>query len=159
MPDRLAPAVTALLLLAGCAAQPVDTASPDALGYIDSPLPLDNADWSNPTEVEMRLSSYAFSPAQLSIQPDKAYSLTLVNVSEDTHTFTSEAFFKAIVVRELVSSKRLLERPKLRSIGLDAGETKVLEFVAVRPGTYELACNMPFHYAAGMKGTLVVEER
>lgn len=163
MPDRrsaVAPSLAlSLLLLAGCAPPPTTVAPSGATGYIEAPQPIDNAVWHDAANVGVTLSNYAFMPPRMAFIPDQPYRLTLSNVSDEEHTFTAEEFFKAIAVRRLTGADGERLRPNLLSIGFEAGETKVLEFVPIRPGTYEFICTRPFHTAFGMAGTIEIQDR
>lgn len=147
-----------LLLMAGCSAQPARLAPADAPGYVDAPEALEAANWGQATEVELLLSSYDFTPDRLTFVTGKPYRLKLTNTAGSDHTFTAPGFFRAIAVRRLVSREGEETNPRLEEIGFDPGETKTLEFIAVRPGSYDFLCDLPLHEIFGMQGSAFIEE-
>ncbi len=145
-----------LVALAGCspARDLYGTAAPGYVG--DAAARVAAADWSRTETVDVALSEYAFTPAELTFRAGTAYRLRLRNTGTATHFFVSDGFFKAIAVRRLKTAGGEVKATYLRSIVLPPGAVKELTFVAVRPGTYRLECTAPFHAAFGMVGRLRV---
>ena len=144
-----------LTFLAGCAAR--DVVATDASGYLaDAPDQIAAADWSKAKGVEIAMSEYSFAPEHLQFKKGQPYRLHLVNTGFQPHTFTSEPFFKAIAVQKLTSNEQDVPSPRLKSIGVAAGEAKDLYFVAVTSGTYPFDCSEPLHHTFGMTGTILV---
>jgi uncharacterized cupredoxin-like copper-binding protein len=153
---RSAAAITALLALAGCAATDVMATDPGAY-LADAPERIAAADWARATTLEMALSEFKYAPATLHLRAGEPYRLRLVNRGVEAHDLTSPAFFQAIAVQKLATPKGELAAPKLRSIGVSAGEAKELFFVPVVPGRYAFDCDEPLHALFGMTGEAVIE--
>lgn len=144
------------LLVAGCVAA-VDEFAEAPAGYVqDVDRRVAAADWSEAQVVTLSLTEYAFSPVPLTFAAGKPYRLILNNDGETTHFFVSGEFFKAIAARRLETPDGVIATPRLESIALRPGSTKILEFVPIRPGKYELECTAPLHAAFGMVGTIEV---
>ena len=80
-----------------------------------------------------------------------------MNWDTQVHDFSSDSFFKAIATGELAGPGGRTAAPRLRSIGLNGGETKDLTFVLVVAGTYPFDCREFLHDTFGMTGTAVIE--
>lgn len=139
----------ALLLVAACGRLEDRYGEPGS-GYVeDAAARTAAADFSKAEAVTVGLDSFEFAPDALVFRAGRPYSLTLVNHGKGGHTFTAPEFFRAIAVRSQAS---LLE-----SIALEAGQSRTLEFVPVRAGTYELECERPLHGVFGMTGSIRIE--
>jgi plastocyanin len=105
---------------------------------------------SQPTQVEVKLSSFAFSPATLRLPAGQSVTLHLVNDSSGGHNFSAPQFFAASQVDPHDSSlivKGTVEVPKHAS--------KDIRLVATA-GEYPLRCTHAFHSTFGMTGKIVV---
>jgi uncharacterized cupredoxin-like copper-binding protein len=148
--------LAALLAATGCTA--TDVVSGDSAGYLaDAPQRVAAADWSRAQTVEVALSEFKYVPAAFRFRSGEPYRLRFVNRGVEPHDFTAEPFFKAIAVQKLATKDGDVAAPKLRSIGLNAGETKELFFVPIVPGRYSFDCDEPLHALFGMNGEAVIE--
>ena len=153
---RKALVFTTALLIAGCAPA-VDELAEAPGGYVaDIADRVDAVPWSEAQVVTVSLADYAFSPARLSFAAGKPYRLILKNEGKSTHLFVSGGFFRAIAARSLKTPDGVIATPRLKSIAVNSGSTKVLDFVPVKPGNYELECTIPLHAVFGMVGTIEV---
>ena len=144
-----------LIFLVGCTAH--DVHATNASGYLaDAADQVAAADWSKAEMIEIDMSEFSFAPDRLHFSKGQPYRLHLVNTGFEPHTFTSEPFFKAIAVQKLTSDVQDVASPRLKSIGVAAGEAKDLYFVAVTSGTYLFDCSEPLHHTFGMTGTILV---
>jgi plastocyanin len=107
-------------------------------------------DWSVAEQVTLTMTEYRFSPAQLSFRRGAAYRLRLVNQGAELHEFTAPAFLAAIDLRDAA-----VLAPGHSEVVIVARSEKELDFVARRPGHYDLTC--ADHDWAGMVGGIVIE--
>lgn len=100
--------------------------------------------------VEVRLSNFAFSPAEIRLQAGRAYTLRLVDTASGGHDFAAPAFFAAAHIAPEDASRIVKGR-----IALRGGETALVRLVPAA-GTYRLRCTHFGHAAFGMTGRIVV---
>jgi uncharacterized cupredoxin-like copper-binding protein len=148
-------ACTALTVAACAPKQAVLTSPPP--GYLqDAPARAAAVDWSKAETVMIELSEYTFTPDKLTFAAAQPHRLQISNKGSTTHTFTSEAFFKAIAARKLHTPQEDVASPYLANLVLAPGGVDEIEFVAVTPGTYSLECSEPLHAAFGMTGEITI---
>jgi uncharacterized cupredoxin-like copper-binding protein len=107
----------------------------------------------SPEEVHISLTSYAFTPATITLKSGTAYRLHLTNDSKKTHDFTAAEFFAASTVAP--EDKAKLEEES--EVEVDAGKSVDVTVTPNRAGTYPLTCSHFLHASFGMKGTIVVQ--
>ena len=103
-------------------------------------------------EVRVSLTSYAFTPATITLKAGTAYRLHLTNDSKKGHDFTAAEFFAASTVAPA-------DRAKLEDdseVEVDAGKAADITVTPNRAGTYPLTCSHFLHTTLGMQGTIVV---
>jgi uncharacterized cupredoxin-like copper-binding protein len=153
---RILVSALALAALTACASGDVVRQTPPE-GYLqDAPARVAAANWSTAETVEVVLTEYAFAPAALTFEAGKPYRLLLRNAGSSTHTFTAPGFFQAIAVQKLVSADGEQALPYVENIEVPAGGSKELTFLAVRAGSYPLACSVFLHDAFGMTGDITI---
>ena len=108
-------------------------------------------DWSRAPRIEVRLSSFDFTPSTLHLNAGRPVVLHLVNTGSGGHDFTAPAFFAGAQVR-----------PQDRgAIGKGSVELRGRQSVDValvpKAGDYALKCSHAFHKAFGMTGRIVVD--
>ena len=106
-------------------------------------------DWSKADVVTVTMTEYRFEPDHLSFHRAMPYRLHLENRGSETHDFSATDFFRSVNLRNpgvMGSSGTVVVKP---------GEHKDIDFVALRPGTYELKC--ADHDWAGMTGMISVD--
>lgn len=132
-------ALTATAGLASCATtQPiVPRVAPDV-------------DFSQAQTVEVRLSSYDYTPEEIRLEAGRPYALKLTNVADMGHDFTAPEFFAAARVRPADASKIADGQ-----IELAPGATATVHLVPMA-GTYKLVCTHTGHALLGMTGRIVV---
>jgi plastocyanin len=104
-------------------------------------------------QVHISLTSYAFTPATITLKSGTSYRLHLTNDSSKSHDFTAAEFFAAATVA--AADKDKLEDD--REIEVDAGQSVDVTLTPNRAGTYPLTCSHFLHTTFGMKGTIVVQ--
>jgi uncharacterized cupredoxin-like copper-binding protein len=104
-------------------------------------------------EIHISLTSYAFTPAAITLKAGTAYRLHLTNDSSKGHDFTAAEFFAASTIAPE-------DRAKLEDdseVEVDAGKSADITVTPNRAGTYPLTCSHFLHTAFGMKGMIVVQ--
>ena len=107
-------------------------------------------DWSKADVVTVTMTEYRFDPDHLSFRHGVPYRLHLEDRGSEIHDFSAPDFFRAVSLRDpgvLGSSGN--------SVVVKPGEHKDIDFVALKPGTYELKC--ADHDWAGMTGMISVD--
>jgi len=137
-------------VLSGCAAnEPIRPTNQAAARLAD-------VDWSTAEQVEVDLSDYAFSPANVVLRQGQPYQLHLVNRSAgEEHTFSAPDFFRSVDLRPGAAADQALAAGG--EVVLAEGETADLYLVPLQAGRFDLECTEPFHPMFGMTGEIVVQ--
>ena len=109
-------------------------------------------DWSKAETVTVSMSSYAFTPAMLTLKANQPYKLVFTSTVTKDHDFAAPELFDAgTIAPEDMSkvSKGVVE--------VDDGGTVAVHFMPTKPGTYNFICDHFMHSMLGMKGTAVVQ--
>jgi len=146
-------ALTGMAILAGCGGDTGDVPPPVA----SAQSIVAKADWSKSQTIAVSLSSYAFTPAELTLQSGQPYKIHLTNGSDDTHTFSSAGFFKAVALQKVVVNG--VEAPSVSDDGVTLKEHQQadLYLVPVTTGTFGLFCDQPLHDSFGMHGHIMIK--
>ena len=104
-------------------------------------------------EIHVSLTSYAFTPATITLKSGTTYRLHLTNDSRKGHNFSAAEFFAASTVAPADRAK-LDEDSELE---IDAGKATDITLTPNRAGTYPLTCSHFLHTTLGMKGTIIVQ--
>lgn len=143
-------AIAGALLLAGCVGSIENTDAHGDDGHDDegdhhgeqaAPAPPPNGpiDLRLKAESGTKANELGITPNPIHIAVGKNVELTVTNNGGAPHTFTVHGYG--------LDTGRLMP-----------GETKVLSFNAAKKGTFEIMCDEPGHYQAGMKASFVVED-
>jgi uncharacterized cupredoxin-like copper-binding protein len=116
------------------------------------------------TELTVEATDFAYTPASITVPAGQPVTLTLNNTGAVEHDFVVDK----INVTDVEASDN---GPAMHhQMGGDApdydlhffagaGDTAVLKFTALEPGTYEIFCSIEGHKAAGMIGKLIVVDQ
>jgi plastocyanin len=98
--------------------------------------------------LEVKLSSFDFTPAVITLRAGQPVVLHLVNTGKGGHNFAAPQFFAAA---SGVSGP-------VRNGAVEVGGHKAVDVrVTPKRGTYRLRCTHTLHSTFGMKGKIVVE--
>jgi plastocyanin len=108
-------------------------------------------DWAHAQRVDVKLSSFDFTPSTLHLRAGHPVVLHLVNTGSGGHDFTAPAFFAAAQVQ-----------PRNRgAVAKGSVEVRSRQSVDValvpKVGDYPLKCSHAFHKTFGMTGRIVVD--
>ncbi|HEX8240998.1 MAG TPA: cupredoxin domain-containing protein [Allosphingosinicella sp.] len=104
-------------------------------------------DWAHAQRVEVKLSSFDFSPSTLHLRAGRPVVLHLVNTGSGGHDFTAPAFFAAAMMRKPAGKGSVEVR----------GHQSVDVALVPRAGDYPLKCSHAFHKTFGMTGRILVD--
>lgn len=123
-----------------------------APGAAASQEPLADPDWSRAQMVDVKLSSFSFDPATITLQHGQVYDLKLDNTASGGHDFAAKAFF---------AGARIMDGDKARlsagKVEVGGGQSVDIHLVAPGPGTYKVRCTHFLHAGFGMTGEIVVQ--
>jgi len=122
-----------------------------AATFFAVPASAQQPNWSHARIVEVKLSSFAFTPRAIHLRAGEPVILHLVNTAKGGHDFSATGFFAAAVVRPQDRSAMNNGTVELR------GHTVQDIAVTPRAGRYQLRCKHTFHTAFGMSGEIIVE--
>lgn len=108
-------------------------------------------DRAHAQKVEVKLSSFDFTPSTLHLHAGRPVVLHLVNTGSGGHDFTAPAFFKSAQVQpgsRGAVAKGSVEVPGHRSVDVA---------LVPKAGDYPLKCSHAFHKTLGMTGRIVVD--
>ena len=106
---------------------------------------------TEPRTVEVRLSSFDYSPREIRLRAGEPVILRLVNTSGGGHNFSAPAFFAAA---RLPAAEQGAVREG--SIEVRSRQSVSVRLVPAR-GTYRLRCTHTLHSTLGMRGRIIVE--
>lgn len=116
-----------------------------------TPAAASGPDWGTAPEVEVRLTSFAFTPARIELVAGHPYKLRLVNGASGGHNFHAKDFFAAAQIAPADQ-----EHVQKGTVEVAAHQTVELRLVAPAAGRYELNCSHFLHQSFGMSGEIVV---
>jgi plastocyanin len=101
-----------------------------------------------PRTIEVRLSSFDFTPTTIRLAAGRPAVLRLVNAGRGGHNFSAPEFFAAAVG---------VRGPVVDGTVEVAGRESVEVRLTPARGTYRLRCTHTLHTAFGMRGEIIVE--
>jgi uncharacterized cupredoxin-like copper-binding protein len=112
------------------------------------------------TELMVEMTDFAYSIPSLTIPAGRPVTLTLKNAGKVEHDFVIEEINATTNVIRDSGSDAHHAHGEQQNYDLHAsagvGDTTVLEFTALEPGTYHYFCSVEGHEEAGMVGELIV---
>jgi len=103
-----------------------------------------------PRTVEVRLTSFDFTPKTIHLRAGQPVTLRLVNPGNGGHDFSAPQFFAAA---RIAAGQAAIDRG---SIEVHGHQTVSVQLTPAR-GSYRLRCTHRLHSAFGMHGEIVVE--
>lgn len=112
------------------------------------------------TEITVEATDFAYNPVSVTVPAGQPVTLTLNNTGAVEHDFVVDK----INVTDVQASDtgpaahhQMGDMPKYDlHFFAKAGDTAILNFTALEPGTYEIFCSIEGHREAGMIGQLIV---
>lgn len=109
--------------------------------------------------VQIELSEYAFSPAQVTLKAGRAVTLKVVNTGRAVHMLAST--YLASQDLEIEGADMEVDAPSgVKYVKLQPGKSAEIKFTPARKGTFDFSCDVKTggrtHRDRGMKGQLVV---
>lgn len=101
--------------------------------------------------IEIAMSSFKYSPANITLRHGQSYVLHFVNQSDGGHNFVAKRFFEAAQITS-GDRKSVLNG----EVALKGGETEDIHLIAPAIGRYEAHCSHFMHSTFGMKAEVVV---
>ena len=150
----LAAPVVAAGLIAGCgsssqAAAPRAAKTPAKMPTANAPVAADAG------KVTVTTTEFAFAPTAITAKAGKL-KITLDNQGKIPHELVVLKSDQAAGALK-VSGGRVSEKSSAGEVSETAGGTTKSSTVTLKPGRYVYVCNIPGHYADGMRGTLTVK--
>jgi uncharacterized cupredoxin-like copper-binding protein len=112
------------------------------------------------TEITVELTDFSYSPSSITIPAGEPVVLTINNTGLVEHDFVVEKINVTDVSAQDSGSGHHMHGTDSSTYDLHAstgaGQTNVLQFTALEPGTYKIFCSVGGHIEAGMTAELVV---
>lgn len=121
--------------------------------------PADAADANRVIEIEGK-DDFTFEPASVTVSAGDVVTFRVTNVGVLPHDFTlgdTELQDEHDAEMAQMSSDQMDMHEEPNAFTLGPGETKEMTWHLTEPGELIYGCHIPGHYAAGMRGTIVVE--
>lgn len=110
-----------------------------------------SASFAQAQTIEVKLSSFDFTPSEIHLVAGTPYTLHIVNEATGGHDFTAPEFFGSS--RVAPDDIALVRNGQIE---LSGGAAATVHLVPAA-GTYKLICTHPGHALLGMKGTIIVD--
>jgi uncharacterized cupredoxin-like copper-binding protein len=108
-------------------------------------------DWAHAQRIEVKLSSFDFTPSTLHLRAGRPVVLHLVNTGSGGHDFTAPAFFAAAQVQPG-------NRGAIAQGSVEVRSRQSVDVALVpKAGDYSLKCSHAFHKTFGMTGRILVD--
>ena len=128
----------ALFALASCAYIPGGDNFNFNKCKVDYSEHLQGVDWEKAKKINVRIRQGDFTPTYIGLYMAQPYVLSIENADDYSHSFRAMDFFRAIALDGVrIGGGRFEAVDCLDGVGVPAGKTTQLRFVAVRDGTYE----------------------
>lgn len=106
---------------------------------------------SAPEHVTIKLSSFAITPSQITLEHGHSYVLDIENDSTSSHDFTAPTFFAAATIAPGDGAV-----PEKGRVELKGKQSAQIRLTINEAGDYAFHCSHPLHAAFGMKGVIHV---
>jgi len=102
--------------------------------------------------------TFSFEPPEIAVAEGETIAFEVTNEGEVPHEFVlGHDAFQQEHEAEMSEMGNELPADEPFAISVQPGDTKTLAWAFTEPGTFEYACHVSGHYAAGMVGTITVE--
>ena len=112
------------------------------------------------TEMTVDATDFAYSPESITVPAGQPVTLRLNNSGAVEHDFVIDKISVSDVEASETGPAMHHQMGEMPDYDLHfyakAGESAVLKFTPLEPGTYEIYCTIEGHREAGMRGTLIV---
>ena len=127
-------------------------------GHARSPVgaPGDAAKVSKVFDVRM-LDSMRFEPSSFEVRAGQTVKFVVTNAGQIRHEFGVGTHDEQQAHAEMMLADPEMKHEDGSVITVEPGQTKALIWRFARPGQYEVACQVPGHYPAGMMAKIVVK--
>ncbi len=109
------------------------------------------------TEFTIEMSDFAYDPDLIAVPAGEEITITLNNVGSVDHNWVVVTNGIQIEAESEIPDDRT-DFELLSSELVPAGSSTTLTFTAPTRGVYQIICDVPGHFTAGMEGRLGVEE-
>lgn len=109
------------------------------------------------TSFTVEMSDFAFEPSDVAVPPGEEITVTLNNVGSVDHNWVVLASGVQIEAESEIPEDRTGFELVASSV-IEAGDSATITFTAPDRGVYQIICDVPGHYTAGMEGRLGVDE-
>lgn len=115
------------------------------------------------TEITVEATDFAYNPVSVTVPAGQPVTLTLNNTGAVEHDFVVDKINVSDVQASDTGPAAHHQMGDAPEYDLHffarAGDTAVLNFTALEPGTYEIFCSIEGHKEAGMIGQLIVVDQ
>ena len=115
------------------------------------------------TEITVKATDFAYSPASITVPVGQPVTITLDNEGAVEHDFVVDKISVTDVEAREIGPAMHHQMGEMPDYDLhfysNAGDSAVLKFTAMEPGTYEIYCTIKGHKEAGMIGKLIVVDQ
>ena len=127
-------------------------------GHARSPVgaPGDAAKVSKVFDVRM-LDSMRFEPSSFEVRAGQTVKFVVTNAGQIRHEFGVGTHDEQQAHAEMMLADPDMKHEDGAVISVEPGQIKALIWRFARPGQYEVACQVPGHYPAGMMAKIVVK--
>ncbi|MBL4757818.1 MAG: cupredoxin family protein [Rhizobiales bacterium] len=125
-------------------------------------VPGDAAEVKRTIEVTMRETAdgdMIFEPSSIEIHKNETIRFVVANAGDLTHEFVLDNHDGVIEHKALMERFPEMEHDDPNSVRLESGQSSELFWHFTNAGSFEFACLIPGHYAAGMKGDIAVSDQ
>ncbi|MDH3189422.1 MAG: plastocyanin/azurin family copper-binding protein [Acidimicrobiia bacterium] len=104
---------------------------------------------------------FSFDPSEITVTVGEVVTFRITNTGVVPHDFTlgdqeTQEEHEAEMM-EMMESGSMVMHDEVNAVALAAGETKEITWRFTDAGTFLIGCHQAGHYAAGMKGSVVVD--
>ena len=138
----------------------VDHLEPELLAcwkkYLTSPTQTAKADRTLTVEMS---DAMRFTPSDMKVKRGETVRFVIKNVGQIKHEFNLGTHQELLEHLEVMKKYPNMEHDEPGKITLDPGQQGEIIWQFTQPGTVELACLIPGHYEAGMRGAIHVGKK
>ena len=104
------------------------------------------------------LDAMRFDPASITVKAGETVRFIVTNTGKIDHEFALGDAESQREHAEMMKKMPGMKHEEANAVSIPPGQTKEVVWQFAKPGKVEMACHLPGHYEAGMKGDIVVEK-